>query len=238
MIVGIHQPHYLPWLRYFDKLARCDTFILLDDVDFTKNGWQNRNKIKSANGPLMLTVPVQQKAGQKINEVTIADKPWARRHWQSITQCYRSAPHFEEFAAPLEPLYQRSWTSLVDLNVAMLEPILKSLDISIPLVRSSQLSVEAASTDRIVDLVKAVGGTAYLTGAYALEVYLDGNAFEQAGLELKIHNWKCGEYPQRYPRAGFVPDLAFLDLLFMQGRESLETLARFSSVSTYELRSC
>lgn len=231
MLVSIHQPHYLPWLRYIDKIARSDVFILLDDVEFTKNGWQNRNRIKAAGGPLLLTVPVLHKAGQKIREVRIQPGvSWARRHWKSIVQCYRSAPFFDAYGPGLALFYEREWDSLLELGRAMLEHLLDVLGITTRVVVASELGVTSTSSKRLVELVQAVGGTAYLTGAHALQAYLDAAVFQTAGVGLRVHRWECGEYPQRYPRCGFVPDLALLDLLFMRGPDSVATLEAFSGV--------
>lgn len=217
MIVAIHQPHYLPWLRYFEKMARCDVFVALDDVEFTRNGWQNRNRILTARGPLTLTVPVQHKLGQRICDVRLADGAWARKHEATLAQAYRGLDE------DLKALYRTPWETLVELNMAMLDWHMRRLGLTTPVVRSSELGVPGRATERLVHLVKAVGGTSYLTGAYAIGVYLEPRLFEEAGIGLKIFEWTCPEYPQRLP--GFHKDLATVDLLLTHGDESRRILA-------------
>src|SRR5580692_10572558 len=97
MRVGIHQPHYFPWLRYLQKIAACDLFILLDDVDYTKNGWQNRNKIKCATGWQYVTVPVSASLGQPISEVRIAADAWAAKHLRTLQTNYSRAPYYSRY---------------------------------------------------------------------------------------------------------------------------------------------
>ena len=95
MLVGIHQLHYLPWLRYMEKIARCDVFVVLDNIQYNKNGWQNRNGIKTAQGETSLTVPVLAKAGQRLDEVSIQNSgAGGKKYWRTIEQSYRKAPHF------------------------------------------------------------------------------------------------------------------------------------------------
>lgn len=226
MIVAIHQPHYLPWLRYFDKIARADVFVALDDVEFNKNGWQNRNRLKGPSGPQILTVPVLQRRGQPIHEVAVrADQPWTRKHLRTIAQLYARSPYLSTFQESLERIYAASWERLVDLNLEMLRWHLDALGIATPVVRSSSLGVQGRATQRLVDLVRKVGGTAYLTGAYALQVYLDPLVMQEGGVQLLIHEWKSPEYAQPHPAAGFFPDLATLDLILSEGPHSREVLA-------------
>ena len=108
MILAIHQLHYLPWLRYFHKIASADVFVVLDNIQFNKNGWQNRNKIKTDQGSLILTVPVIQKMAQLLSEVEIDNKqPWRRKHWGAICSHYRKAPFFKEHEPFLRGIYEK-----------------------------------------------------------------------------------------------------------------------------------
>ncbi len=230
MLVSIHQPHYLPWLPYLAKIARSDAFILLDVVDFTKNGWQNRNRIRTAAGPQLLTVPVRQRAGQKLYEVEIAGSSWRRKHWVSLCQHLAPTPCFAAYRAGLEPFYQRSWTSLVPLCSESLAWLLAQWGIRTPVVLASQLDVTTRGTRRLADLTRAVGGTAYLSGRFALRQYLEPHVLRDAGLELRLFDWNCPNYPQSSP-GPFVPDLAGLDLLANRGPEGLQILLQGSAVS-------
>lgn len=227
MIVSIHQPHYLPWLRYLDKIARSDLFLVLDDAEFNKNGWQNRNRLKGPSGPLILTAPVLHRLGQRLEEIELRrDLPWARKHLRTIEQSYARSPYLEAFHPALERIYAAPWERLVDLDVEMLRWHMGALGIETPIRRTSELGVPGRATGRLVDLIRAVGGTAYLTGAHALTAYLDPLLFRREGVELLVHEWTCPEYRQAHPQKGFVPDLATLDLLLAEGPASREILER------------
>jgi WbqC-like protein len=224
MLVGIHQPHYLPWLRYFEKIAHCDTFIVLDTVQFSKNGWQNRNKIKSPAGATLLTAPVRASLDQALYEVRLdTNAPWLKKHHRSIEQNYRKAPHFAEHQAFLKEVYSREWSHLAELNRCMLEYFVKALGIDTPIAYASELDVPGAATERLVNLVKAVGGDAYYSGAFALEAYLDAATLEAAGIRLELQKWQAPEYPQLH--GAFIPDLSIVDLLMNCGPASLEVIS-------------
>lgn len=223
MLVGIHQLHYLPWLRYFEKIARSDVFVVLDDAQFTKNDWQNRNRIKTASGATVLTVPVIHEHGQRLNEVRISNgSPWTRKHWQTIRQAYVHAPFFEYCASEIEDGYTVPWDSLNALNRFLLERFLRLLAIDTPIVYASSLGIGGAASARLAGLVRAVGGTAYYCGAHAAQTYLDGELFERAGIEIVMQEWRVPVYPQLH--GDFVSDLSIVDLLMNCGPESLNIL--------------
>jgi hypothetical protein len=223
--VGIHQPHYLPWLRYFEKIARSDVFVLLDDVQYEKNGFQNRNKIKTAQGWSYLTVPVKKPLLAPINEILIDNTSgWHEKHLRAVEINYRQAPCFDSYWEALVALYSTPWERLSALNEAMLRWFLEALGIDTPLLRSSELSTTARSTQRLVEICQAVDANVYLSGAPAADAYLDGAAFHTAGITLGLQQWKAPVYPQRFPAAGFVPDLSILDLLLNVGPNSLSLL--------------
>ncbi len=223
MLVAIHQLHYLPWLRYLDKIHRSDVFIVLDDIQFNKNGWQNRNKLKTASGPVTLTVPVRARAHQNLSEVRIHNEAdWNKKHWRTLEQNYRKAPFFSDYAGFFEETYSRQWDWLNDLNRHMLSFYLEALHIDTAIVYSSDLRVPGIATERLVNLMKAVGATAYYSGAYALESYLDPGLLEDAGIALELQDWRAPEYPQLH--GPYIPDLSIVDLLLNCGPESLEAL--------------
>ena len=168
MIAGIHQPHYLPWLRYIDKIARSDVFVLLDSVQYTKNGWQNRNKIKSTQGWMYLTVPVLDAFGRPITEVRINNQTrWRDKHWAALVTNYSRAPFFGRYRELLEPTYREQWDLLHDLSVHTLELLLSALGIRTPLVRSSTLGVSGSGTELLANICAKLGATTYLSGDYA-----------------------------------------------------------------------
>lgn len=227
MIVSIHQPHYLPWLRYFDKIARSDLFIVLDDADFNKNGWQNRNRLKGPEGPQVLTIPVRHHLGERIDQIALStEQGWARKHLKALEQLYARSLYIGEHRAELERFYSTPWERLIDLTLETIRWHMEVLGITTPIVRSSQLGVPGRATERLVGMLRSVGGTAYLTGAHALTAYLDPDLFRRSGIELLVHHWACPEYRQLWPRPGFSADLATLDLILNEGPQAGEILAR------------
>lgn len=222
-VVGIHQLHYLPWLRYFDKIARSDIFVVLDNIQFNKNGWQNRNKVKAQAGVTLLTVPVFEKAGQNLAEVRVNNQvPWRRKHWRTLELAYAKAPFWGEHANFLRATYNREWEFLNDLNRHMLDYYIEALGIKTRVVYASELDVPGNATERLVNLIKSVGGQTYFSGAYALDAYLDADMLAAAGIGLSLQEWTSRPYPQLHN--GFVPDLAIVDLLMNCGPKSLDIL--------------
>ena len=223
--VGIHQPHYLPWLRYFEKVARSDVFILLDDVQYEKNGYQNRNKIKTAQGWTYLTVPVARPTLRPIRDIEIDSRgAWSEKHRRTLELSYRKASYFTDYWPALDGLLRHEWTRLGALNRAMTELFMGQLGIETRLVASTELDVPGEATERLANLCAAVGGTEYLSGAYAVQAYLDPEVLQARGIRLAFQEWEAPQYSQLYPGAGFVPDLAIVDLLFNEGPRSRELL--------------
>lgn len=224
MLVAIHQLHYLPWLRYFEKISRSDVFVVLDDVQFTKNGWQNRNKVKASSGTVRLTVPVHATSGVTLDQIRIDNGTnWPRKHLRTLEFAYRKAHHFAAYAAFLENTYSMAWESLSALNRHMLEFFVQSLGIDTRIVYSSDLDVSGEATERLVNLIQAVGGDTYYTGTFAVGEYLDTGAMKDAGIAMKLQQWRCPMYPQLH--YDFIPDLSIVDLLMNCGPRSLALLS-------------
>ncbi|MEK7794232.1 MAG: WbqC family protein [Candidatus Hydrogenedentota bacterium] len=223
MLVAIHQLHYLPWLRYVEKIARADVFIVLDDIQYNKGGWQNRNKIKAADGPLLLTVPVLAKDQQRLDEVRINNTiDWRRKHFRSIEQAYRSSPYWAEHAPFLAATYDHEWTALNDLNKHMLNYFMNALGLRTPVRYSSELEVPGIATERLSSLIRAVGGDAYYTGTYAVDSYLDMGLFENNGIQVLLQHWTPPIHPQLH--GDFAPDLSILDVLLNCGPTTLDVI--------------
>jgi hypothetical protein len=221
--VAIHQPHYLPWLGYFAKWAAADLFVFLDTVQYEKNGWQNRNRVKTAAGPRWLTVPVHARLGTSIAEVTVdADAPWPRRHLATIEQAYAHAPYLARYRGLLGEFYGRKWTRLAAVAAASASWVAGALGIRVPVRLASELPVTAADpTDRLVAICRAVGATTYLAGRDGLR-YVDTRRFTEAGIGLAQQQYAHPEYAQ--PHGPFVPFLSALDLLLMHGDDALSIL--------------
>ncbi len=223
MKVAIHQPHYLPWLGYLAKWAEADLFIFLDIVQYEKNGWQNRNRINTRQGPRWLTVPVQARLGLSVAEVEIdARQAWARRHLRAIEHAYARAKYLDAYAGRLEEFYGRTWTKLAPLAVASARWLGQAAGITTPTRVASELPVAAADpTGRLVALCRAVGATVYLAGRDSAR-YMDHAQFQKAGIRVRVQEYTHPVYPQ--PEGEFVPFLSALDLLLTHGDEALAIL--------------
>lgn len=223
LTVAIHQPEFLPWLGLIDKLRRCDTFVFLDCVQYEKNYFQNRNRIRAAWGPVWLTVPVLTKgrSSQTIRDVAIrgADA-WPRRHWQSLVQHYRAAPFFERYFAGLRPLYEKPWERLADLNIAMIEWLAGAFGLSRRFVRASALDVTGKRSELLASICAAVGATEYLSGVSGRD-YLDESVF--ADVSVRYQDFQHPVYRQCYEP--FVPMMSSLDLLFNAGPDALRVVS-------------
>lgn len=220
MNVAIHQPQYLPWLPYFLKIEKCDLFIFLDTVDFQKNGLQNRNQIKTAQGALWLTVPVRQQLGQKIYDVKIDNsKDWRRKHWQTIRQCYGKAAFFSLYEKDLEVLYTRDWHRLNEFNIEVITTMMRWMNIETPVMKSSLMSATGTASDLILNLCMEVGAKCYISGISG-KIYLENEDFREAGVEIVYQPTILPEtYPQLFPKAGFINRLTALDVLLNIGED-------------------
>jgi len=222
MRVTIHQPQFLPWLGYLDKIDRADVFIMLDTVQFKKNEWQNRNRIRTAKGWQWLTVPVLQHFGQRIDEVLInPTAAWKAQHLRALDMHYARAPYRNRYLAQLRELYSAPWNKLSDLNKTTVQWLLKAYGITTPVHHAADYGARGEPTDRLIDLCQAVGATEYLAGPGA-EHYMDKPRFESSGVRLDIQAFQHPSYRQVYEP--FEPNLSALDLLLMQGPDALTTL--------------
>lgn len=224
MKIAVHQPQYLPWLGYVDKIDQADCFVLLDDVQFKKNEWQNRNRIKTATGWQWLTVPVLQRFPQRISEVRINNAvSWSRKHLQALISNYARAPFFDIHRPFFVEVYARQWTFLADLNRSMLRYLVEVLGLQTHLVLASSLALPDCDqvTDRLIALCQALGADTYLSGTGGRD-YLDLRRFEAAGLQICFQAFQGSRYPQRF--GVFEPNLSIVDLMFNCGERSLQVL--------------
>jgi hypothetical protein len=225
VIVSINQPAYLPWLGYFQRIAVSDLHIVLDHVQFEKNSFTNRNKVRTAEGSCWLTVPVKTKGKfleLPINTLEIADDPrWASKHWATLRNNYAKAPYFAEHAGFLEEIYQRPWTRLMDVMREMTDYFLKALGIATSIQYSSQLKAEGKKDELVLSLCRGANAKVYLSGSMG-RGYLRENLFADAGIRVAYQDYKHPTYPQSYP--GFEAYLGVIDLLLNCGPRSLEIL--------------
>jgi len=224
MIATIHQPQYLPWLGYFEKADRSDVFILLDNVQFKKNDWQNRNRIKTPQGWQWLTVPIYHNFGQKILEVRINNtKNWAKNHFKSIKMNYGKAPCFANYEKKLEEIFLNDWEFLSDLNICLIENMIKWFGIKTKIVKASDYNTSSDSTQRLVDLCHSVKVDTYLSGKDG-DKYMDYAKFEKASIKVETQDYQHPEHKQLWMKQnnnGFVSHLSAMDLLLNYGNDSL-----------------
>jgi hypothetical protein len=222
-VVAIHQPQYLPWLGYFDKLERCNVFCLLDTVQYKKNEFQNRNRIKTADGWQWLTVPVTYRFPQRIEEVGVNQTvDWQRKHLQALKTNYSKAPFFDSYYPSFEDFYQESYEKIVDVNVACIELLMELLGLERKLVLASSLQVNTEDpTLRLVEICQALGGAAYLSGKDGAK-YMDTDMFASHQIDILFQDFKHPQYPQCF--GTFEPNMSVVDLLFNCGPESLATI--------------
>ncbi|MDC0336048.1 WbqC family protein [Pseudodesulfovibrio sp.] len=225
MIISINQPAYLPWLGYFDRIAKSDAHVVLDHVQFEKNSMTNRNRIRTKDAEVMLTVPVRTKGrfgALPIDSVKIDNTAnWSKKHWNSLCQNYAKTAFFAEHEPFFAEIYESTWECLTDLLRVCNAYLLKALGIATPMVSSSELSPTATKSELVQELCTKLGADTYLSGPFGRD-YLDLESFEAAGICVLFHDYEHPIYKQRH--AGFRPCMSVVDLLFNHGPESLNIL--------------
>jgi hypothetical protein len=220
LIASIHQPQYLPWLGYLDKIDQADVFILLDTVQFKKGEWQNRNRFKTDRGPSWVTVPVVHDFGQLLSEVVIdpRQESWSRKHQQALQTHYGSTPHFAGVAERLDQVWNQGWERLAPLNRATVEALMELMDIDTPLLWASELGPAPEHPDqRLISLCRQAGADTYLAGSAGPQ-YMEMEIWQESGIEVAIHDFRHPVYTQ--PFGEFMPAMSAVDLLCNCGPES------------------
>lgn len=216
------QPTYLPWMGYFGMIDVAGVFVFYDDIQFSVQSWQQRNKIKSANGNWMwLSVPIIRNFGQNINEVQINNTAnWRKKHWTSIYQSYAKAPYFKDYEEQLAKIYQQEWEYLCDLNICIIKKLCELLGIDMPkFIKSSELKdITGEKTDRLLLILRKIGADEYISGPGARD-YIEAGKFKEKGRKLYWYEYQHPVYPQI--RGEFIPYLSAIDLLFNTGDEAI-----------------
>lgn len=215
------QPSYIPWRGYFHQIQKADVFVFYDDVQFDRGGWRNRNRVKTTNGPVWLTVPVGKKGSFElpINQIQINwDRPWPKTHIATIQQAYAKAPFFRDYRLVLDEFYSGHPQLLADFTIETTIRLARLLGIAhTRFVRSSELAADGRKTDRLVSLLSQVGATHYISGPSAKD-YLEEEKLSAAGITLEYMVYDYPEYPQLFPP--FDPQVSILDLMMMTGPEA------------------
>ncbi len=219
--VAILQSNYIPWKGYFDLIAAVDEFILYDDMQYTRRDWRNRNRIKTPHGVQWLTVPVlvKGKYHQKIRDTEIDGLDWGLLHWKTLAQNYRRAPHFDEIAGWLEPLYlKESYTHLSQLNRRFIRIVCDYLGIKTVISNSWDYILLDDKTKRLADICVQANGTEYISGPSARN-YIEEHVFAELGITLTWFDYSgYPEYSQLWGE--FIHEVSILDLLFSCGKEA------------------
>lgn len=222
--VCIHQPDFAPYLGFFHRLLTTDVFIVLDDVQFLRRGWHHRDKIKGPHGARWLTLSID-KGGyhQTLTEVRLApiEQGWIESQLNVLRESYRKAPYFESYFEELERIYYSGTDRLVPFNLQVLKFLMRALDLRVEMRFSSEMAVPGTKSERLINLVKTVGGTHYYTGIGSRS-YLDEAMFVREGLAVEWQDFRHPTYPQLH--GDFVPYLSTLDLLFNCGPQAKEVL--------------
>ena len=223
--VAILQSNYIPWKGYFDLINSVDEFIFYDEMQYTKRDWRNRNKIKTPNGTVWLSIPVSDKGYQKnhqqIKDITIADFFWTKKHWNTIIQNYKKAQFFKEYSAFFEELYfAKEEKYLCEVNYKFIHAINNILGINTKISFSTEYTLIDGKTERLIDLVNQAKGTEYLSGPAAKD-YIDEKLFEKEKIKLTWMNYSgYPEYNQLYPP--FEHGVSILDLIFSCGKNAAD----------------
>lgn len=222
MTVAIHQPNFIPWLGFFYKIKHCDIFVLLDDVQYTKNSLINRNKIKTTQGEQWVTMPVLHSGsfGQCINETRLL---MSEKHYlkflRSLQMNYSKAPFYEEIITLLS-IDDFSCDILSSFNESLIRIIARYLEIQTLIIKSSDLEgIEGCSTNRLISICKHLGADKYLAGLGSRN-YQDDSLFLEAGIDPIISSFSYPLYEQLH--GSFLPNLSIVDVLMNNGKRTLQ----------------
>lgn len=221
MIAAVHQIQFMPGLRFFSKMKNCDVFVFLDDVQYVKREFQNRNRIRTKNGWQYLTLPVITKGRffQKIYEVEINNTfNWKEEHLKSIKINYAKARYFKDYFSSIEEIYAKEYSKMIDISMELIHFFRRAFNINTDFIFSSDLDIKTSSTQRIVDICLKLKADAYLSGVGGKD-YLDETIFKKNGIKLLWQDFKIKPYPQVYE--GFVENLSAIDLLLNCGNDSV-----------------
>ena len=220
--IAILQSNYIPWIGYFDIINKADTFVFYDDVQYTKNDWRNRNKIKTKNGLQWLTIPVKsKKLSQRINEVEIMNHNWYKKHCNAIKTNYAKSKNFQKIYPFIEKLYEKSSSlnKLIDVNRLFIREISDFLNINTEFKCSSEFNQSNSKTQRLIDICKKCDASEYISGP-AAKSYLDIKLFKNENIKLTFMNYDgYKEYNQLY--GAFEVKVSILDILFNEGLNAL-----------------
>ncbi len=223
MKVAIHQPQYLPYGGFFHKLSLSDLYVVMDDAQYDKR-FTNRNRIISPNGSIWISVPINKKQKFAPNsEVEINNElPWQDIHWKRLQLSYNNSRFFHLYRDYFEQLYEKEWKMLFDLDLETLKQVMSWLGLKIKVVLESELGISSKSTERLVDVCKAVGADTYIAGSGS-KSYMDESLFKRNGVDVEYQNWVPLEYTQHLAKE-FLPNLSIVDMLANLGPDTMQVI--------------
>lgn len=228
-ILGIHQPGYFPWMGFFKKMINSNTFVFLDDSLFVKNNFYNRNKIKISSGETMLTVPVFSHNDTLLKDVKIDNtQQWKKKHKKSILLNYSKTQYFDDFSYFIENLFDKNFIYLIDLNMEIINFIMHQLDINTKTLFSSELGISQNSSDRILEICKALKIDYYISGTTWARQHLKINDFKKHKINVEFQEFQHPKYFQTH--GDFIPFMSVIDLLFNEGKDNSKKILRESIV--------
>lgn len=219
MIIGVHQPNYLPYPGFFEKMDQCDLFVIYDDAQFNRRDFQHRNRIKTFQGWKWLTVPVE-KRSIPINEIRIKNElnkkgiRWQDVHFSEINRNYRDTQYFHIYKDEIKDIYDQTYTNLIDLNLSLINLLSHAFNINTKTILSSELGLNSKSTQRLVDIIEVLEGDTYLSGAMG-DKYQDIELFNNKGINVINQDFTYPTYKQLYGE--FILNLSAIDVLFNAG---------------------
>lgn len=222
MKVTIHQPNFLPYLGFFEKILYSDIFVIYDTTQFSRDGFQQRNYIKLNNVKHLCTIPVGASAWHlSIKDVAILETHQIKKIWKTIKNAYLKAPYFKKYQHELEMIFSSNPKNLTDFNILLIQFFLEKLNWKGKIIRSSELNLDTTKrkTDALLEIVQQVGGTTYISGSSG-KSYLEEEKFTEAGIDVVYQSFKAFEYNQLGDT--FIPNLGFIDYLFNMPLDSLQ----------------
>jgi len=220
--IAILQPSYIPWIGYFEQILNVDIFVFYDDVQYTKNDWRNRNKIKAISSGIWLTVPIQYTSKVMINEALIdCTQKWHTKHLKTIKQYYGKSKYFNEIYPILEKHINLNVTKISILSINIIKEISNYLELNTKFYLSSELNIKGNKNSRLVNICKHFSATEYYSGSAAKE-YLDMELFKINKINIKFQKYTHPIYKQ--VNGDFIPYLSIIDLLFNYGKSSIEII--------------
>ncbi|CAM8394343.1 WbqC-like protein family [Candidatus Methylopumilus universalis] len=221
MIVTIHQPEHMPWTGFFNKMSKADLYVHLDDVQYKKNNFQNRNKVVASSGsPFWISIPLQDNGHtQKINEKRMRECSWRNTYLEKIKDSYANAKYFDDYFEEIEKIIQEKYDNLADFNIALIDWFRNKLQIHTKTIKSSSIAHQGSKSDLIENICLSLGADTYLSGASGRD-YLNLESFKFKGMEVLFHSF----IPPVYKSLNYHPGLSSLDVLMNCGPLSREII--------------